>query len=231
MVVEPVARWALSAVFAVTVACYLYGLTQPDQRGPGLRLITDDALHVLMGVAMIAMLWSWGSAIPVMAYVLVFTAAALWFVARALFIPSTAGAAIGDPPVAPGHHGFVGMAWYHAAMMASMVWMAVGMAVAMSTLPTASSTAPSTAMDSMPGMSMPGMNMGPVSGSGMSGMSMSTTQSWIRVPNILLAVGFVVAAIWLVAAGVRGRGRHSLIAGALSGLMAVGMAGAFFEMA
>lgn len=81
MVVEPVGRWALSAVFAVAAACYLYGLTRSDQRGPGLRLITDDALHVLMAVAMIAMLWSWGSAIPVMAYVLVFTAAALWFVA------------------------------------------------------------------------------------------------------------------------------------------------------
>lgn len=229
MVVEPVARWALSAVFAVTAACYLYGLAQPDQRGPGLRLVADDALHVLMGVAMIAMLWSWGSAIPVMAYVLVFTAAASWFVARALFIPSTGAAGVGDPPVAPGHHGFLGMAWYHAAMMGSMVWMAVAMAVAMSTLPSASASPASGAgMGDMPGMSMPGMDMGPTGGSG---ISVSTIQIWIRVPNILLAIGFVVAAIWLVTAGVRGRGRHSVVAGALSGLMAVGMAGAFFEMA
>lgn len=230
MVVDPVVRWALSAVFAVTAVCYLYGLAQPDQRGPGLRLVVDDALHVLMGLAMIAMLWAWGSSIPVMAYVLVFTSAALWFVARALFIPSAGVVGVGDPPVAPGHHGFLGMAWYHAAMMGSMIWMTLGMAVGMSNLPTASSVSPSadmSGMDGMPGMSMPGMDMGSSSGSG---ISVSTTQLWIRVPNILLAIGFAAAAIWLVTAGVRGRGRHSVVAGALSGLMAIGMAGAFIEM-
>jgi len=184
-----------------------------------------------MGIAMITMLWPWGQGVPVMVYVLVFTAAALWFVSRALFAPATSVGGIGDPPLTIGHHGVRGVAWYHAAMMAAMVWMAVVMTVIMSTLPTYSASAPSSpsSPSSMPGMSMPGMDMGSTGSGG--GSMVVAVASWIRVPSLLLAAGFVAAAIWLLSAGIRGRrAPHSVAAGAVSGVMAAGMAVAFAEM-
>lgn len=73
---------------------------------------------------MIAMPWMWGMSIPVPLSVAVFTAAALWYAFRALFRPaSAAGPGDGHP-----HHGPV-LLWYHAAMMAAMVWMAVLMSM------------------------------------------------------------------------------------------------------
>lgn len=231
MVGSAAVRWTLSAVFALTAAYYLYGLARREERRHGPRLVVDDALHVVMGAAMITMLWSWGLAVPVMVYVLVFTSAALWFVARGLFPPTPVVVSIGDPPVAAGHHGFRGLAWYHAAMMGSMVWMAVVMSVTMSTLPVYSPGSTSTSTSSMPGMdmSMPGMDMGSTGSTG--GSMVVPVASWIRIPSLLLAACFVAAAVWLLTAGIRGRpARHSVAAGAVSGVMAAGMALAFVEM-
>lgn len=220
MVDNVVAQWVLSAVFAVAAGYYLYGLARREERRHGPRLVVDDGLHVLMGVGMIVMLWPWGVAVPVTVYVVVFTAAALWFVARALFITSPGVIGAGDPPAVAGHHDSRGVAWYHAAMMASMVFMALAMNVG-----TATTLVPS----AMPGASLSGMDMG---SGGASGTSMAMpAASWVRLPSLVLAAGFVAAAVWLVVAGARSRMPRSVIAGAASGLMATGMAVVFVQMA
>src|SRR5208283_2857407 len=75
---------------------------------------------VLMAAAMIAMGWPAGMSVPTPVYVLVFTAAALYFVYLGLF----------GPPVAH--------ALYHSVMMAAMVAMAVVMPyAAMPAMPSA----------------------------------------------------------------------------------------------
>jgi hypothetical protein len=224
MVADPTAAWLLTALFAATAAAYLYGALGRG-RVWDVRCAVDDVLHVLMAVAMVVMVWPWGMRVPAMVYVLVFTAAALWFVSRALFPAATT----------PARHGSPRAAWYHAAMMGSMVFMAAVMSVAMD--PTAVGAQPAAADAAMAGMDMSGLGM---AGPDMAGMEMSGTAApagavpmpdevWVWLPSLVLAVGFAVAAVWLGAVALRRRGGAALF-GATGGVMAVGMAAVFVQM-
>ncbi|GAA1218133.1 DUF5134 domain-containing protein [Pseudonocardia alaniniphila] len=222
---DQVSRWILSAAFAVAAGYYIARVAGQWRPRPRWGSTLGAGLHALMGIAMIAMLWS--VAVPIMLYVTVFTGAMLWFIAEALFArPATGG------PVVIGHD-----AWYHAMMMGSMVWMGV----VMSTMPPPASAfsesgqMSSGEMASMAGMSMSGMSMSapaPVGMDAMSGLPM-----WTRPPCVLLAVVFCAAAIRLVAHELRpvlfrrARTGTSMTAAVIGGLMAAAMAVTFAEMA
>jgi Domain of unknown function (DUF5134) len=93
-------RLLLSGVFAVTTA---YHLVRAVTAGPAAARVSRG-WHALTGVAMIAMLWSWGMSLPAYLGIVVFGGAALWFLFQAGADPRGGG-------------------WYHAAMAASMAWM------------------------------------------------------------------------------------------------------------
>jgi hypothetical protein len=163
-------RWALTGVFLASIALYArraVGAGSWQQR-------FGWWLHVLMAAAMIAMAWPAGMSIPTLLYVLVFTAAALYFVYFAVFGPRLDHTA------------------YHAVMMAAMVAMAVVMPAA--AMPAMSSA---TAMGSDQHMSMAGM------GSGYAGVSW-TPPTWVSVTCGLATAGFLGAALWLFILLIRG---------------------------
>lgn len=76
MIDQSALRWALTAAFAVAAVLFL-------ARGFERREVR--ALHALASVAMIAMLWPVGMAIPPVFYVLVFTGFALYLAYLALY--------------------------------------------------------------------------------------------------------------------------------------------------
>jgi hypothetical protein len=119
-------RWTLTGVFALCAALYLVQIHAA--RAWPVRVAWS--LHALMAAAMIAMAWPFGMSISPIAYVLVFTACALYFAYFGLF------------------NARVGHALYHAAMMGSMVLMALVMSA--SVMP---GTPDTDAMGAMPGMS------------------------------------------------------------------------------
>ncbi|MFG3142738.1 DUF5134 domain-containing protein [Streptomyces sp. NPDC048211] len=98
---------------ALFTAAAVHGLRRGVlARGPGRRDRVDRLLHAAMALAMAAMPWSRGPALPVTAQVVFFAAAALWF-------PLTAvGRGQGSGPAA------VARALPSAAGMAAMAWMA-----------------------------------------------------------------------------------------------------------
>lgn len=96
----------LTVLFAAAAVYYLV----PAVTANPLSDRVDAVLHAVAGLAMVAMLWPWGMAIPPMAGVVVFTCAAAWFAVKA---------ALGREN--PYSH------WYHGAMMASMIVMWVFM--------------------------------------------------------------------------------------------------------
>lgn len=105
---------ALTALFAVTG---LYSLARIVVPRIALADRASYALHAAMSAAMIAMAWPWGLAVPPVVHVLVFSAAALYYLQLLLFRPAT--------PAGPGdvHHGGRLLLGYHVGMMTSMVWM------------------------------------------------------------------------------------------------------------
>jgi hypothetical protein len=157
--------------------------------GRGARAL-GSALHILMSGAVISMFWSWGADVPVIAQVTLFTAAAGWFAGQAVF-------------GAVGHHcdGSYGN-WYHAGMMAVMVWMAVAIAAMPSSL----------ADSGMSGMSMPagdmaGMDMGGQVSAGatgaVSGIPVTGSPGWAGTVCLVLAVALFAAAAWQAFAALR----------------------------
>jgi hypothetical protein len=163
-------RWALTGVFLASIALYArqaVGAGSRQQR-------FGWWLHVLMAAAMIAMAWPAGMSIPTLLYVLVFTAAALYFVYFAVFGPRLDHTA------------------YHAVMMAAMVAMAVVMPAA--AMPTISSAA---AMGSDAHMSMAGMASGHAGGAW-------APPAWVSVTCGLATAGFLGAALWLFIVLIRG---------------------------
>lgn len=203
-------RWVLSVASAATAVYHLYVLVCQDGRHRSLRPIIDDALHVLLGLAVIALVWPWGAAVPVILDVVVFTAAALWFAARALFAPSSSVV------------GFRDLAWYRGVLMAAVVWLAVVISVRMSTLPTEA------AASATPTGTMPSMGIGPANNPVT--LIAAPTELWVRIPCLVLAFGFTVATFSLLA-GIRGRTSNSVVAGVVSALMSAATAFAFIELA
>jgi hypothetical protein len=211
--------------FAVAVGYYLRRMVAHLLIGSR-RPVLSEGLHALMGVAMIAMLWSWGSGVPIMAYVLIFTAASLWFVAEAVFPARSPTTDRTGPALCAGP---AGSAWYHALMMSSMVWMAVLLSAV---------SAAATGGGAPDGMSaMPGMDMGMAMAQPSASVPVSPMPLWSRVPCLALAIVFCAAALLLVGRGLRpvfSRHRTSATPPAvqlIGGLMAAAMTASFVEMA
>jgi hypothetical protein len=69
----------------------------------------EDAVHLVMGLSMILMIWPWGDIVPESAWITVFTLSASWFLARALdsrrlvplFFATTMGAMVWMTASAP----------------------------------------------------------------------------------------------------------------------------------
>jgi hypothetical protein len=71
-------RWVLTAAFVVASGYHLARLP----RSFGAERVSE-AIHLVMGVAMVAMIWPWVRAVPASIWVGVFTASTGWFVMRA----------------------------------------------------------------------------------------------------------------------------------------------------
>ncbi|MEH0430354.1 DUF5134 domain-containing protein [Streptomyces stelliscabiei] len=102
-------RWIFTLVFALTTA---YGIQRAVRPGAAPTDRVDHALHAVMGLSMIAMVWPWGMDVPVLPQVVVFAAGAVWFVGSAPFRA--------DGASRPGR--WLGTL-FHVVMMAGMAWM------------------------------------------------------------------------------------------------------------
>ena len=227
---DPSFAWILSVGFAVLGAVSLIAALRA--RGTADRI--SYGLHVLMSAGMVAMPWAWGMSIPVPLSVAVFTAASLWYAYQALFRPASA-AGPGDGHV---HHGPV-LLWYHAAMMAAMVWMAVLMSI-MADLSGMGGDGHS-AMAGMSGMSGGAPMAGMTDSAPTAGMSMADTVSlpvWSIALSLAFVLLFAVAAVWYLVRLVRApsgdpRAHPALppvFDTLLSFLMAIGMGAGFLLM-
>ncbi|MET8695264.1 DUF5134 domain-containing protein [Streptomyces bauhiniae] len=156
----------LTALFALPAG---YGLWLTATPGRALSDRVGHALHAVMGIAMVAMVWPWGMQLPVGPQVVLFAAGALWFAGAALVRSAGPGGRaarlLGAVP--------------HVVMMAAMAWMADVM------------NGPAmTAGSAGAGHDMPGMDM---SGTGsLSAMTLSrTADQWTAglLAAALLALG------------------------------------------
>ena len=242
-----VSGWALSLLFAIAAVWYLVILFRSFRwtAGPGhWRQPVGAFLHVLMCVAMISMFWSWGTAIPAIVQVTVFTAAAAWFAGAALFAgrqlpaasgchetPAESGASTGPVRRSGQRLG----TWYGAAMMGAMVWMSVAMSAMSAPALVLASDGAGASTGSMAGMTMGSGLRHPA---GMSaGLPMGSGDAWISVVSVTLCAGFFAAAVWYAVAAFRAaaipglRPLRVLVHDGVGALMAAGMAVALLEMA
>lgn len=114
---DPVMSWTLTVVFALTAA---YCVLRVIAGRSWIDRIHNGA-HAAMSVVMLAMPWEWYTGIPTALQIVFFAVAASWYICLALF---RTRARMADDT---GHHQHRWFLWYHAAMMAAMVWMAVAM--------------------------------------------------------------------------------------------------------
>lgn len=117
MLSDPVLQWALTLAFSATAA-YAAARLILDRKP---LLTVAHAVHLAMSLAMIAMCWPWGMAIPALPQFLVFAGGTAWFVAMGALQAQRR-----VPRAALGGHS----AWHqvaHAAMMLAMVWMFLAM--------------------------------------------------------------------------------------------------------
>ncbi len=168
-------------------------------------------IHVLMCLAMAVMPWP-ALDVPAIGSILVFSAAALWYLGLALFRPS------GSAGLGAGHHGSALLLGYHAVMMAAMVWMAA-----------LGSTMPAGVAHGMAGMD-PAHTLSQAVPVGVPG--------WTAAPTLALAGIFAAASLWFVVALVRlppGVGTRRPLPPVVEVLvslgMALGMAGSLLAMA
>ncbi|GAA2625650.1 DUF5134 domain-containing protein [Paractinoplanes durhamensis] len=132
-------RWILTLAFGGAAAFHLVRwLRRAEPRH-------EDALHLLMGLSMIVMIWPWGDAVPESAWITMFTLSAGWFLARAvasarrmvpLFFASAMSAMVWMSAAAPtGGHAHLhpmGRNWVSAGLggylvAASVWWLVRGM--------------------------------------------------------------------------------------------------------
>ncbi|MER8029987.1 DUF5134 domain-containing protein [Streptomyces bauhiniae] len=163
-------RLLLTALFVFPTVYALWLTATP---GRALSDRVGHALHAVMGVAMVAMVWPWGMQLPVGPQVVLFAAGALWFAVAALVRSAGPGGRaarlLGAVP--------------HVVMMAAMAWMAAAM------------NGPAMAGGSGgAGHDMPGMDM---SGSGaLSAMTLSrTADQWTA--GLLAAALLALGLYWL----------------------------------
>ncbi len=217
MIASPLLGWTFTVLFAATGVVTLVGAIRS-------RTWTDRgsyAAHVLMSIAMAIMPWSWSMAVPAIVQIVVFTAAALWYVALLLFaVDAHPG------PDTVHHHGGGMLVGYHAVMMAGMVWMAALMSMMMGTDISGS------AEHDMSGTT----GMGDMSTTG-SGDDLWAQPTWAVVVTLVFVLVFAVAAVVFfiellrLPSSRRGAAPLSPLTGTLVNLaMSAGMGGAFLLM-
>ena len=251
MITSEAVRVALTAVFAGVCVWYLGILARVVTRLSRKLAVISVGLHVLMCLAMISMLWPWGTRIPVIALVTVFTAGAAWFAGLALFRVRGTGHGLGhDLGHSLGHAAGRFAGWYQAGMMGAMVWMAVAMSAATSPaglLAAGSAPAASGGMDGMSGMSMGTATASTTTGSGASASSATLSVltlghpvGWVGTVCLALCVVFFAAGAWFAVAALRAlaapdlAGQHrtgSTVHDGMGALMAAGMGVALLAMA
>lgn len=106
MIADLTLRWVVTVLFAVSaVECLVTLVVARHHRADAI----GHGLHLLMSVAMAVMAWPRGAALPTTGPMLLFLAAAAWFVAvAALVATTTVGRLVNG---------------YHAVMMLAMSWM------------------------------------------------------------------------------------------------------------
>jgi hypothetical protein len=72
-------RWILTVAFAAAGVFHLVRCVRPQAAG----VRTSEILHLVMCVAMIAMVWPRGASVPAVVWIAVFTVSTGWFVTRA----------------------------------------------------------------------------------------------------------------------------------------------------
>jgi hypothetical protein len=133
MAVPETLRWLLTVALAGATVFHLGRAVRPRLRHEH-RIA--ESLHAAMGLAMVAMLWPFGRAVPVSAWLVVFAGSAGWFAAQA--------SRAGKGRIVP---------IYFASAAAAMVWMSGTMpAAGPSAMPGTSAMAADMAM---PGMAHP----------------------------------------------------------------------------
>jgi Domain of unknown function (DUF5134) len=111
MIVLASLRWILSTIFVLTSGFHLTRCLRPRRLpGPVTENWVSEALHLIMGISMIVMIWPVGEWVPVPVWAAVFTASTGWFAARTFWSAGRRPAPI-----------------FFASSMAAMVWMGVSM--------------------------------------------------------------------------------------------------------
>lgn len=160
MIGEAPLRWAVTLLFAVSVAMYAYLLVAQCDRWPG-RL--THLLHLTMSVAMVLMVWRVGLDLPAIGPMLFFLVAGVWFVGVAVWASSASHQRL--------------KTWYYAAMMAAMAWMYALMSGAVPRVSPHLDAQPGSAVMDMPGMPAPAHDMTP----GTPGFSWVSAANWMGV--------------------------------------------------
>ncbi|MDF0528735.1 DUF5134 domain-containing protein [Tsukamurella sp. 8F] len=192
MIADPLLSWAAVVAFAATG---VFWLARGAARTTTVAGRLTAALHVVMSLAMIAMLRD--VAVPTAAGMAVFAAATAVFLVLL---------------VRPAHRAENA---YHAAMMATMVWMYAVMDPAL---------VPTTMSAGHADHSMPGMDMGG------GGMSMAPA-AWAGTLDLMLGLVYLaVAGAWVAYAYRRSEDAPARrLTGAMQALMAAGMAVMFLS--
>ncbi|WP_030899678.1 DUF5134 domain-containing protein [Streptomyces sp. NRRL F-5126] len=181
-------KWLMTALFAAIAAYAAWRVAAgPRTAGAHGHRATDrvaHALHAVMAVAMAVMVWPAGMRVPAVPQVVFFVLAAAWFpavpLARAWLVRAPRGG------LARG----LGHALPHALAMGAMAWMAAAMAGG----PMPGAGGAGDAMADMPGMDM----SAPGSTATMTLRGPDATVAW------LLALAFLVLALWWLARGFDG---------------------------
>lgn len=157
---EPALRWAVTALFGVSVAMYAYlAVAQHDRWTARLTHL----LHLTMSVAMVLMVWRVGLDLPAIGPTLFFLLAGLWLVGVAVWASSASRQRL--------------KACYYAAMMVAMAWMYALMSGAVPAASTRPHAQPNPSAMAMPGMELPSRDMSPAT----AGFSWVTAANWIGV--------------------------------------------------
>jgi hypothetical protein len=132
-------------------------------------------LHALMALAMVAMVWPWGTSLAAAPQIVFFSLAAAWFAVAALLRPGAGSRSRALRGAVP-----------YVLTMAAMAWMLGAMDAAM-----AGHGGAAGAMADMPGMDM----------SGSATTAMTLVDGGQRWTSGLLAAVFLVLAVWWLARG------------------------------
>ena len=175
MIQDPALRWIVTLLFLFSAGVCIAAIVR--NRHSVANLISHS-LHAVMAIAMAVMAWPRGAELPARAPMLLFLAAAVWFLI--VTVQST------------GHR----MAnSYHALMMLAMAWMYA----AMGGLPLRSrEDSASTAMPEMAGMGSGHAGHGGHAGHLAAAPSAAESGDWTGTLNWLFTLGFAASAVfWL----------------------------------